>query len=118
LRTQDEVPDWVTHVALVQDGTVKTGTKNSILPLIKRDSADACATLTSIETLSPGGQPVLDLQNVSVKYGDRVVSVWQILFFFFLIVSVIGSRRHQLENKTGRTVASPRHEWCAFSLLH
>jgi len=54
---------------------VKTGTRNSILPLIKGDSVDACATLTCILSLSPGGQPVLDLQNVNVKYGDRVVSV-------------------------------------------
>jgi len=62
----------------VQDGTVKAGTKYSIVPLIKHDSAVAYATSTSNISSGPA---VLDLQNVMVKYGDRVVRVRRISAF-------------------------------------
>lgn len=71
LRTQDEIPEWITHIALVQDGTVRAGPKNNIIPLIKHDTTHfGSLDMGTIEA----GPIVLDLQNVNVKYGDRVVS--------------------------------------------
>jgi len=63
---------------LVQDSTVKAGIKDSIVSLIKHDSAVAYATSTSNISSGPA---VLDLQNVIVKYGDCVVRVRQISAF-------------------------------------
>ncbi|KAJ3570797.1 hypothetical protein NP233_g4173 [Leucocoprinus birnbaumii] len=78
LRTQDDIPDWITHVALVRDGTVEAGPKNSIVPLIKQmdESSRPTSTAKSIESTEisqSDGELVLDLTNVNVKYSDRVV---------------------------------------------
>lgn len=72
LRTQDDIPEWVTHVALVQDGTVKAGVKSDVVALIKHNTS-----FLDVSGSGPigdsAGPIVLDLRNVSVKYGDRVV---------------------------------------------
>ncbi|KXN93219.1 hypothetical protein AN958_00143 [Leucoagaricus sp. SymC.cos] len=34
LRTQDDIPEWVTHPALVQDGTINAGESAAIVPFI------------------------------------------------------------------------------------
>jgi hypothetical protein len=78
LRTQDDIPEWVTHVALVQDGTVQAGVKSDVVPLIKHDTS-------FLDVSGPGpigdgaGPIVLDLRNVSVKYGDRVVCFFWVI---------------------------------------
>ncbi|KAF9445873.1 P-loop containing nucleoside triphosphate hydrolase protein [Macrolepiota fuliginosa MF-IS2] len=71
LRTQDDVPEWITHVALVQDGTVNAGPKDRILPLIKHDSPFFGSS--NAGDIKNTGPIVLDLQSVSVKYADRIV---------------------------------------------
>jgi energy-coupling factor transporter ATP-binding protein EcfA2 len=76
LRTRDDIPEWITHIALVQDGTVKAGAKGAIVPLIK-DKRDFWPTHDASAPSAPGaqtrGEIVLDLKNVNVKYSDRVV---------------------------------------------
>lgn len=72
LRTQDDIPEWVTHVALVQDGTVKAGVKNDVVPFIKHNPS--VLDVSGTGPIGGGaGSIVLDLRGVSVKYGDRVV---------------------------------------------
>ncbi|KAF5346859.1 hypothetical protein D9756_010558 [Leucocoprinus leucothites] len=76
LRTQDDIPAWITHVALVQEGTVKAGMKESVVPLINKnlDSQYIASSAPGLsENVTGPGPVVLDLQNVNVKYSDRVV---------------------------------------------
>ncbi|KAH7883338.1 P-loop containing nucleoside triphosphate hydrolase protein [Phlebopus sp. FC_14] len=67
LRKQDPVPDWITHLALVQDGKVLTGKKEEML----------CRASTSSkrrrDTTTHDGKPVIILKNVNVAYGSRKV---------------------------------------------
>ncbi|KXN85127.1 hypothetical protein AN958_11667 [Leucoagaricus sp. SymC.cos] len=70
LRTRDDIPEWITHLALVQDGTVKAGKKAAIVPFITHQSP---STTSSHSISSTAGPLVLDLQNVNVKYADRIV---------------------------------------------
>ncbi|KAG5643206.1 hypothetical protein DXG03_001370, partial [Asterophora parasitica] len=79
LRTQDDVPEWVTHVAFVKGGEVIAGPKEEVLPAVEHIST----TSGTGEVLKarPTGELVVDMQNVNVKYGNRAVLKdlnWQI----------------------------------------
>lgn len=90
LRTRDNIPSWITHIALVQDGTVKAGEKDAIAPLII-NKYDSSLVHHSSATLAPGdasGEIVLDLKNVNVKYSDRVVSKCCCTFSLQLSLSI------------------------------
>jgi hypothetical protein len=75
LRTQDPVPDWITHVAFVRGGTVTTGLKDEVLSTVtKDDMAKAKTTSRSSITTAPQGKLLVEMKNVNVKYGPRTVS--------------------------------------------
>ncbi|EPQ55255.1 P-loop containing nucleoside triphosphate hydrolase protein, partial [Gloeophyllum trabeum ATCC 11539] len=46
LRKQDPVPEWITHVAAVQGGSVTTGLKNEILAEFNKDAGTQVAPTT------------------------------------------------------------------------
>ncbi|KAF7362682.1 p-loop containing nucleoside triphosphate hydrolase protein [Mycena venus] len=77
LRMQDAIPDWITHLAIVNDGQVKTGSKDQMLQykaqIQKATSAreDAVANVKPVQTV---GEPVVEMKNVSVTYGPRQAS--------------------------------------------
>ncbi|THU76760.1 hypothetical protein K435DRAFT_133063 [Dendrothele bispora CBS 962.96] len=57
IRTQDTIPDWITHVALVK------GNRN----------ADLFNSQRSVSQTTQTGDIVVDLQNVKVQYQERKV---------------------------------------------
>lgn len=72
LRTQDPIPDWITHVAFVQGGSVIAGPKDTILTAVKNHNkipTDKAPTATA-----PRGKLLVEMKNVNVKYGPRTVS--------------------------------------------
>ncbi|KAN0081447.1 P-loop containing nucleoside triphosphate hydrolase protein [Tylopilus felleus] len=78
LRTQDPIPDWITHLALVSDGKVFTGTKEEILEVqelykAKEDRTTSPVSTGSIKRVEDEGKPVVVLRNVNVTYGERKV---------------------------------------------
>ncbi|KAF7291840.1 p-loop containing nucleoside triphosphate hydrolase protein [Mycena chlorophos] len=73
LRTQDAIPDWVTHLALVDGGTLQTGKKDDMLSLKDRMQKSATPeALSGVETKKQG-DPVVEMKNVNVAYGPRKV---------------------------------------------
>ncbi|KAL0955582.1 hypothetical protein HGRIS_001819 [Hohenbuehelia grisea] len=81
LRTQDEIPEWITHVALVNDGSVHTGSKDEVrIPKARPKTSEKTGDgrpSSSHQT----GKLVVDMNNVKVQYGDRIVLndlSWQI----------------------------------------
>lgn len=78
LRKQDPVPEWITHVAAVQGGSVTTGLKNEILAEFNKDAGTQVAPTTRDDrwrAVVPRAQrPVLvHMQNVNVRYHERHV---------------------------------------------
>jgi hypothetical protein len=75
---QDPIPDWISHLALVSDGKVLTGTKEEILETqglhtAKEDRATSVASTSSAKRAEDEGKPVVVLRNVNVSYGERKV---------------------------------------------
>lgn len=75
LRKQDPIPDWITHLALVSDGKVLTGTKGEILEIQELHTAkEHRATVAPANRAEDEGKPIVVLRNVNVSYGERKVS--------------------------------------------
>ena len=98
LRLQDPIPDWITHIALVQCGHVTTGKKAAILEKLNLLSHEAArlAVAGHKRGSSAGAHTLVDMQNVNVRYHERHVR-W---IFLFNVSNVywfsIGFKRHQL----------------------
>ena len=77
LRLQDPVPEWISHIALVQDGGVKAGEKSTMLKDLNDSRAKEDSYSTSPvhnPTLEAKAKVLVDMQNVNVKYHERHVS--------------------------------------------
>ncbi|KAJ7583002.1 P-loop containing nucleoside triphosphate hydrolase protein [Mycena floridula] len=80
LRSQDPVPGWITHLALVKEDRLLTGEKSHILTELARANATNVSS-PPVRHTTKSGQLVADLKNVNVKYGPREVLKgidWQI----------------------------------------
>ncbi|KIY51464.1 P-loop containing nucleoside triphosphate hydrolase protein, partial [Fistulina hepatica ATCC 64428] len=80
LRTQDPVPDWITHIALVRGQRVITGPAAEVLADEAAHQQRKTVSAPFI-TKSTVGDILIDLQGVNVKYADRSVLKnihWQI----------------------------------------
>ena len=72
LRGQDPVPDWTTHIALIEeDGRVKTGKKEDILSAFT--PAMPLGSSKQSKSNRSQGEPLIDLAGVTVAYGPRKV---------------------------------------------
>lgn len=72
---QDTVPDWITHLAIVNDGQVRTGPRDEML-LFKDQIQNVSAVEESVQVVKQeSGEPVVEMKNVSVTYGPRQVGV-------------------------------------------
>lgn len=75
-RLQDPLPDWTTHLALVQsDGLVQTGPKEEVLASLTTSTQ---GWTPPVHTTQPRVQEqqeeiLIDMDNVNVSYGDRKV---------------------------------------------
>lgn len=81
LRMQDPVPDWISHVALVRDGTVMAGDKDNILSEHAGHHAREHEPTTENTTQSylqlglDQGKPVVGMKNVNVSYDTRKATI-------------------------------------------
>ena len=77
LRLQDPVPEWISHIALVQDGRVQTGEKKTILQELNDSRAKEALRSTSPihnPSLEVKAKVFVNMQNVNVRYHERHVS--------------------------------------------
>jgi hypothetical protein len=76
LRTQDPVPDWITHVAFVRGGKAITGPKEEVLSTVTHDDMEKSKASTgkAFVATAPQGKLLVEMKNVNVKYGPRTVS--------------------------------------------
>ena len=89
LRPEDHVPEWISHLVLV-DGSMRVvgkGTKDEVLPLIARKSEDTSRETIGSSTPEPmsrdgfpkesppltPGEAVVEMTGVRVSYGNRTV---------------------------------------------
>lgn len=79
LRKQDPIPEWTTHIALVQQDRLLTGTKEDVLAQQASDAAqtEVCGSFISQSGIPAAGKelgkPVAILKNVNVTYNTRKV---------------------------------------------
>ncbi|KAI0044852.1 P-loop containing nucleoside triphosphate hydrolase protein [Auriscalpium vulgare] len=74
LRTQDPIPVWVSHVALVSHGRVHAGPKDDILAKVEHNpSTPPAASVTSDQSPRQESEALVEMQDVNVKYHDRHV---------------------------------------------
>lgn len=79
LRKQDPIPEWTTHIALVQQDRLLTGTKEDVLAQQANDAAqtEVCGSFISQSGIPAAGKelgkPVAILKNVNVTYNTRRV---------------------------------------------
>jgi ATPase subunit of ABC transporter with duplicated ATPase domains len=80
LRPQDPLPDWVTHVAWVQDGMIVSGAKNdpTIVAYLETHSDTDIESSKQKEraviTSLPDAQTLIEVKALNVSYHDRRVS--------------------------------------------
>jgi hypothetical protein len=98
LRLQDPIPEWITHIALVQGGHVTTGEKTVILEKLNSHTHEAARSVAAVRNRgsSAGAGTLVDMQNVNVRYHERHVR-W---YFLSCVSKVywfgIGFKRYQL----------------------
>ncbi|KAF7291234.1 p-loop containing nucleoside triphosphate hydrolase protein [Mycena indigotica] len=73
LRSQDSVPGWITHLALVDNGAVHVGPKASMLPHKTRMQEAAARRAESRISPTQTGDVVVEMKDVNVAYGPRQV---------------------------------------------
>lgn len=73
LRPQDPLPDWISHVLLIDGQKLRTRTRDSIMPTFEQQKtgvSDASAELP----ITHEGKVLVSMKDVNVKYHDRHVS--------------------------------------------
>ena len=113
LRTQDPIPDWITHLALVSDGKVFTGTKEEILEVqelykAKEDRTTSPVSTGSIKRVEDEGKPVVVLRNVNVTYGERKVRRRRSHLAIVASPRNVGTAIDQLDHPRRPALAPPR----------
>ncbi|KAF8980061.1 P-loop containing nucleoside triphosphate hydrolase protein [Cyathus striatus] len=83
LRTQDVIPEWITNVVVVRGGGVISGEKGEVLEEVRkreRDGKEHTVFVASGDRFvgerageKKGGEVLVKMEGVSVKYGPRVV---------------------------------------------
>jgi hypothetical protein len=77
LRLQDPVPEWISHVALINQGRVTTGRKEAVLTAKLAAGGAQGVSKDSVPRSGPDipGKVLVDLKNVKIIYGERQVCV-------------------------------------------
>ena len=88
LRLQDPIPDWVSHIALVQGGRVTTGEKAGMVEKLNLHSHETAHSAAAVcnRGSSAGARTLVDMRNVNVRYHERHVR-WR--FFPLLCVQYL-----------------------------
>ena len=72
LRLQDPIPEWITHIALVQGGHVETGERATILEKLKLHTHEGAHSAAAVNTRAEASS-LVDMRNVNVRYHERHV---------------------------------------------
>ncbi|KAH8835513.1 P-loop containing nucleoside triphosphate hydrolase protein [Flagelloscypha sp. PMI_526] len=74
IRNHEHMPDWITHVASLQYGKVVARKKDDATEILPHQHL-ASENLSSQDTQARAtpGAPLIQLEGISVKYGDRQV---------------------------------------------
>ncbi len=110
LRLQDPVPEWITHIALVQGGHVTTGEKAAILGKLNSHTHGLARSATAVRnrSLSAGAGILVDMQNVNVRYHERHVRLYFLSHIPQVYPVAIGFERYQLDYSGRGSLAPPR----------
>jgi hypothetical protein len=76
LRLQDPIPEWITHIALVQGGRVETGERAAIMKELNSHTLQAAHSVAAMHASgsTAEAQVLVGMQNVNVRYHERHVS--------------------------------------------
>ena len=72
LRLQDPIPEWVTHIALVQGGHVETGERATILEKLNSHTHEAARSAVVVNSRADA-DILVNMRNVNVRYHERRV---------------------------------------------
>jgi len=75
LRPQDPLPDWITHIAFVQDDTVISGSIDDREIIKLRSASATLGTSQSVHVRSQGsaGKTLVEINSLNVGYNGRKV---------------------------------------------
>jgi hypothetical protein len=73
MRTQEPIPDWITHVAIIEGGKVTAGQKKDVLG--SRASKVPSQSWASARLTEAKGKVLVDLKNAQVTYNGRQVCI-------------------------------------------
>lgn len=75
LRPQDPLPDWVTHVALINGRNVRTGPRDNVGLLNPTDGRDKhLGSSSTTNAKNTSGRELVSMKDVNVRYHERHVS--------------------------------------------
>lgn len=94
LRPQDPLPEWITHVALVDGQHIHPQTRTAAMPSLEQQSSSKSTQSTLKEA---GGKELVDMKDVNVSYHERHVRRFTICLSIHLR-SNIGPEKHKLDN--------------------
>lgn len=72
LRPQDPLPEWITHVALVDGQHIHPQSRTTLMPALDQQPSSKIAQPSSKET---GGKDLVDMKDVNVRYHERHVRI-------------------------------------------
>ena len=81
LRMQDEIPDWITHIAFADKGKVRVGGKDEILRSLQRHVTmeygnTAQVNQPTVRDQGSGGRVVVAIEGANIQYGQRKVCAY------------------------------------------
>jgi hypothetical protein len=72
LRLQDPIPEWITHIALVQNGHMKTGERSAMLEMLESHTNKPALSAATVNPRKEAST-LVDMRNVNVRYHERHV---------------------------------------------
>ncbi|KAF8736774.1 hypothetical protein AX14_014007 [Amanita brunnescens Koide BX004] len=77
LRVQDDIPDWITHVAFADKNKVRVGEKEEVLKSLRQHVTElgntAQVNRPTVQDQDSEGRVVVNIEGANVQYGQRKV---------------------------------------------
>ena len=77
LRVQDDIPDWITHVAFADKNKVHVGEKEEVLKSLRQPLTElgntAQVNRPTVQDQDSEGRVVVNIEGANVQYGQRKV---------------------------------------------
>ena len=96
LRSQDPIPEWITHIALVHGGHVTTGEKAAILEKLNLHTYKAAQSVAAVRNRDSSAESdiLVNMQNVNVRYHERHVRWYFLSYVSEVYRFAIDFKRH------------------------